>query len=182
MREALLTLMPRPIFGKSFLVLCVLSCGPRLSGQTFDFENGLAGWQVEGNAFDAEPYCASRMLSDRFAQLTLGGDYWKGLEYPVGQHGTCLASSGQIADARVGALRTEFALNPAQPYFSSGSAGVTTYRMNGSSCRFSFQETARSHLPARRAHGGRRLPAQRRMGITPSWWRRQEPARKLFVR
>jgi microsomal dipeptidase-like Zn-dependent dipeptidase len=65
---------------------------------TWDFEDDpFRGWTQTGNAFVGQPVCKrgqdAEMRSDDFADRRLGGDYWQGLEYPLGQHGNCVVSS-----------------------------------------------------------------------------------------
>jgi microsomal dipeptidase-like Zn-dependent dipeptidase len=69
-------------------------------GQTlpWDFEDGdLRGWTQTGEALTGQPVCKrpqdAEMRSDYFADHRLGGDYWQGLEYPLGQHGNCVVTS-----------------------------------------------------------------------------------------
>jgi microsomal dipeptidase-like Zn-dependent dipeptidase len=90
-----------------------------LWGQTFDFENGISGWQQTGDAFRGQPYCGA-ITSTIFAPSKLGGSYWKDLAYPLGQQGTCLITTiAQPSDKPVGSLTSpEFSLSTAAPFFS----------------------------------------------------------------
>jgi microsomal dipeptidase-like Zn-dependent dipeptidase len=97
------------------------------SGQTltWDFEDGaFSGWTQTGKAFAGQPFCKraddSEMPSARFADSRLGGDYWQGLEYPLGQHGNCVVTSLlKTADAEPWSLTSpEFALPAGAPFLS----------------------------------------------------------------
>jgi microsomal dipeptidase-like Zn-dependent dipeptidase len=64
----------------------------------WDFEdNNWNGWTQTGNAFTGQPFCKkageAEFSSTRFADSRLGGNYWQGLEYPLGQHGNCVVTS-----------------------------------------------------------------------------------------
>ncbi len=79
------------------LLLLALSS---LSAQSleWDFESGsFRGWTQTGKAFVAQPFCKrdrdAEMPSARFADSRLGGTYWQGLDYPLGQHGNCVVTS-----------------------------------------------------------------------------------------
>jgi microsomal dipeptidase-like Zn-dependent dipeptidase len=97
------------------------------SGQTltWDFEDGaFRGWTQTGKAFAGQPLCKghgdAEMPSDRFADSRLGGDYWQGLDYPLGQHGNCVVTSLlKIADAEPWSLTSpDFTLPPDAPFLS----------------------------------------------------------------
>ena len=77
---------------------------------SWDFENGLQGWTKTGSAFDSQPVNCSGVHTDFPAQLVkVGGDYWWGLPYPLGQHGHCLILT---EDRLVGSLASsEFTLD-----------------------------------------------------------------------
>jgi microsomal dipeptidase-like Zn-dependent dipeptidase len=92
---------------------------------TWDFEDGsLRGWAQSGKALSSQPFCKPagdvEMPSDRFADSRLGGDYWQGLAYPLGQHGNCIVTSLlKIADPEPWSLTSpEFALPPDAPFLS----------------------------------------------------------------
>ena len=92
---------------------------------TWDFEDGaFRGWTQTGKAFAGQPFCKrardAEMPSERFADSRLGGDYWQGLDYPLGQHGNCVVTSLlKIADAEPWSLTSpEFALPPDSPFLS----------------------------------------------------------------
>src|SRR5437016_8469135 len=68
----------------------------QLAAQTFDFESGLDGWINSGRAFDAQPTKADAVRTDRIAPVTVGGDYWRGLTYPLGQNGTSLIATAVV--------------------------------------------------------------------------------------
>jgi microsomal dipeptidase-like Zn-dependent dipeptidase len=92
---------------------------------TWDFEDDVfRGWTQTGKAFAGQPFCKraqdAEMPSERFADSRLGGDYWKGLQYPLGQHGNCVVTSLlKIADAEPWSLTSpEFALPSDAPFLS----------------------------------------------------------------
>ncbi|HTS27585.1 MAG TPA: membrane dipeptidase [Bryobacteraceae bacterium] len=106
------------------LVLLAASCA---CGQTptFDFEDsGLPGWTQSGNALTGQPLCKRpadvEMSSTDFAGVGLGGDYWKDLQYPLGQHGNCIVTSLlKTASAEPWSLTSpEFLLPSAATYLS----------------------------------------------------------------
>lgn len=59
----------------------------------WDFEDGLKGWSLTGDAFETQPTRGHNVQVRRVAALAdqitskVGGDYWKTLEYPIGHHG-----------------------------------------------------------------------------------------------
>ncbi|MEA2910035.1 MAG: hypothetical protein QOJ15_2116, partial [Bradyrhizobium sp.] len=71
------------------IILLLLVCLP-LFGQSLDFKDGLKEWAANGSAFAGQPVRASSILSDRIAPVTIGGDYWRGMPYPLGQSGQFL--------------------------------------------------------------------------------------------
>lgn len=84
----------RSIGTLGLLLLCtVLAAGsdavaqPSPGAANLDFEQGLAGWTKSGDAFDAQPVFGDGASATDFARVPLGGDYWKGVPYPVGHHG-----------------------------------------------------------------------------------------------
>jgi len=106
------------------LALVTASCACAQT-PTWDFEDGaFRGWTQTGNAFAGQPFCKrardAEMPSERFADSRLGGDYWQGLEYPLGQHGNCLVTSLlKIANAGPWSLTSpEFALPRDAPFLS----------------------------------------------------------------
>jgi microsomal dipeptidase-like Zn-dependent dipeptidase len=107
--------------------------GASLAGaHTWDFEDAaFRGWTQTGKAFAGQPFCKrahdAEMPSSRFADSRLGGDYWQGLDYPLGQHGNCIVTSLlKIPDAEPWSLTSpEFTLRPADRYLS--------FRISGSS-------------------------------------------------
>ena len=91
----------------------------------WDFEDpSFPGWTQPGNAFAGQPFCKrardAEMPSARFADSRLGGDFWQGLDYPLGQHGNCLVTSLlKTADPGPWSLTSpEFALPPDAPFLS----------------------------------------------------------------
>jgi len=100
------------------MAVLFLLASPSLRAQpvVFDFEDGIADWQQEGKAFDGQPYCGEISSTD-FAAPKLGGNYWKGLAYPLGLHGTCLLTT--IHKSGEGTLTSrEFLLRASEPYLS----------------------------------------------------------------
>jgi len=77
--------------------------GQSASPVVFDFEDGIGDWQREGT-FQGKAYCGP-YTTDLFAKVTLGGDYWKGQDYPVGQVGNCmLTTRGEKSDPGSGSV------------------------------------------------------------------------------
>lgn len=109
----------------------------QLYAQTFDFEDGLSGWSSSGSAFEGQPTSASSILTDRIEKVRLGGDYWRGLRYPLGQSGNVLiATAAKLGDYVTGSLISpSFDLNPSTPYFSFSSVVRKTLIVNDSSCK-----------------------------------------------
>ena len=96
-----------------------------------DFESGLTGWTKTGTAFDFQPTAGNAATSDTSNVVPLGGDYWKGVPYPVGQHGdfwlstawkrpTATAPAGvSLGDGPTGTLiSSEFVMQPAMEFLS----------------------------------------------------------------
>jgi len=104
------------------LIVASCACGQPL---TWDFEdNSFRGWTETGKALTLQPLCKgahdAEMPSTRFADSRLGGDYWQGLEYPLGQHGNCTVTSLlKIADVAPWSLTSpEFPLPHDAPFLS----------------------------------------------------------------
>lgn len=86
------------------------------AAQAFDFENTIAGWTSTGSAFDSQPVDASGLHTDQFEIVKLGGDYWRNLPYPIGQHGNYLIMT---TGPQTGTFTSpQFVLDPARPFFS----------------------------------------------------------------
>lgn len=51
------------------------------------FEAGLAGWTKTGVAFDTQPTVDENVIAARVGAVTIGGDYWKDIPYPIGVRG-----------------------------------------------------------------------------------------------
>jgi len=98
--------------------------------RTWDFENGLEDWVKTGNAFDSQPIDGSSIATDRVGVVKIGGDYWRNLHYPVGQHGQFLILTD---DASVGTLKSnEFTLDGENSFLSfliAGSADLDHERL-----------------------------------------------------
>ncbi len=91
----------------------------------WDFEDGtFHGWTQTGKAFAGQPVCKrpgdAEMSSTRFVEDRIGGDYWQGLEYPLGQHGDCVVTSRyKISDAEPWSMMSpEFTLPGDARYLS----------------------------------------------------------------
>src|SRR5579859_1886789 len=109
-------------YGRRAIAALTILLALPLCGQTFDFEDGIADWQRSGNAFDKQPYCGPYTV-EKFAPAELeklGGSYWRTLDYPLGQHKSCLITTrGQQSDTQVGSLTSpEFYLNSETPFLS----------------------------------------------------------------
>lgn len=92
----------------------------------FDFEDSLRGWTKSGAAFDSQPVDGSTVRTDWFNVVGLGGDYWRGISYPLGHHGHYLILTD---DNSTGTLTsTDFALSEATRYFSFLIAGSDDIR------------------------------------------------------
>ena len=63
-------------------------------GTNFGFENQLFNWTATGNAFNNQPVEGNTVMSERvLTQMWIdhdgiGGDYWKGMPYPIGYKGS----------------------------------------------------------------------------------------------
>ena len=101
------------------IILMLLACLP-LIGQSFDFNGGLGKWTATGSAFDGQPVRASGILSDRLAPVTVGGDYWRGMPFPLGQRNEFLIATAALhGEGATGTLTSgPFELSPEFPYFS----------------------------------------------------------------
>ena len=90
-------------------------------------------WEAAGDAFAAQPVRASSVMTNRLAPVTVGGDYWQGLRYPLGQDGDSLVMSGTTGDEAVGRFSSPpFVLSSDAPYFSvliGGTNDVTSVRL-----------------------------------------------------
>ncbi len=83
--------------------------------ENWSFERGLLGWTpMRGNAFDNQPVQGEIVLTDRVLRRMslsnggIGGDYWKGMPYPIGIKGNYWVgtSEGQ-GETPVGSLVSE---------------------------------------------------------------------------
>ena len=102
------------------LAAALVTSPPTLLSQSYDFEGALDGWTGEGDAFLTQPVRADRILTQDVLDVPLGGDYWRGLQYPLGQHGSYLimtkALLGDVATGKDGI--PSFVLGAAKPYVS----------------------------------------------------------------
>src|SRR5258708_5074201 len=51
------------------------------------FEEGLRGWTKTGTAFDFQPTYSENVQAHRVKPVSLCGDYWTDLPYPIGVRG-----------------------------------------------------------------------------------------------
>lgn len=102
------------------VAVALVTVTPALLSQTYDFEDGLDGWTGEGNAYLTQPVRADRILTQDILGMSLGGDYWRGLQYPLGQHGSYLVmTKALLGDAATGSVVSPiFTLDAAKPYAS----------------------------------------------------------------
>jgi microsomal dipeptidase-like Zn-dependent dipeptidase len=92
-----------------------------LQDHNLDFEDGLRGWTKSGAAFDSQPVDGTSIRTDRFNVVGLGGDYWRGISYPLGYHGHYMILTD---DNSTGTLTsTDFFLDDTTRYFSFLIAG-----------------------------------------------------------
>jgi microsomal dipeptidase-like Zn-dependent dipeptidase len=90
----------------------------------FDFESGLTNWTATGTAFSNQPIKGNTVTTDRvltrmqYAGGGVGGDYWKGLIYPIGIKGSAWIGTYENGngDAPTGTL-TSKAFNITNRYF-----------------------------------------------------------------
>ena len=132
---------------------------------SFDFESGLRGWTATGTAFVDQPLRGADLLTDTLQPLPLGGDYWRGLTYPVGHEGTYLVSTSGPGHGRlVSASRT---LTSDDRYFSALVGGP-----QGSVAYLDLQLHTPGQTPEYRsifkAEGNGRLSLTRRTFTIPS--------------
>jgi microsomal dipeptidase-like Zn-dependent dipeptidase len=75
-----------------------------------DFENSFLNWSVTGTAFNNQPMNGHALTTDKVLKHMnynaggIGGDYWKGMSYPIGFKGANWISSAQNTDAAIGAM------------------------------------------------------------------------------
>ena len=120
----------------SYMRALLVFCAQVLAAQTFDFENSLNGFVPDGLAFANQPVSASRISTDRIAPVTLGGDYWASLNYPMGQNGQYLIATGwNYGDGVTGSLLVgRFIPYPGAPlmFQSCASVAPTIPKVSGS--------------------------------------------------
>src|SRR5205814_1269403 len=51
------------------------------------FEDGLTGWTKTGTAFDDQPTFGENVNASRINRISVGGDYWSDLAFPIGVRG-----------------------------------------------------------------------------------------------
>ena len=105
--------------GAARVAACIvgLAVSVHLAEPNLDFEDGLRGWTPSGSAFDGQPTAAASLeTTDAAAPVRIGGDYWRGLPYPLGVSGAYLIHT---SDAGRGALTSgEIVLGASQRFFS----------------------------------------------------------------
>lgn len=110
----------------SYMRALLVFCAQVLAAQTLDFENTLSGFVADGLAFANQPVSASRIATDRIAPVTLGGDYWASISYPMGQNGQYLIATGwNYGDGATGTLLSPALSLPAAPLYFSLRIGGT---------------------------------------------------------
>lgn len=132
------------VAGMAGLVFSTRSPAPNLN-----FEEGLRGWTATGSAFREQPILeASIAVTDVSSPVPLGGDYWRGLTYPIGASGAHLVRS---SDEGRGTLTSdEITPDPEQRFFSllvGGAADSTKLRVE-------LEIRSRSGDPARYRRDG----------------------------
>jgi microsomal dipeptidase-like Zn-dependent dipeptidase len=102
-------------------LLLIIPGGPaarQLGGDSID-DDDFRGWISEGDAFADQPVDATASTTDRFARVSLGGDYWKHLPYPLGQQGDRLVMSGVSGDTATGTFTSPpFRIERDTPFLS----------------------------------------------------------------
>ncbi|HUI78751.1 MAG TPA: membrane dipeptidase [Bryobacteraceae bacterium] len=101
-----------------FLLSMLSMAGTALAQPSFDFEPGEPSW-TRDPVFSTQPIDGGRVLTGTIGRSPLGGDYWRGLHYPLGQHGHYLVATaeGNLGDAATGVLTSpEFRID--QPWLS----------------------------------------------------------------
>jgi microsomal dipeptidase-like Zn-dependent dipeptidase len=96
------------------------------------FESGLAGWTKSGNAFDAQPTDGENVAGSRVGPVSVGGDYWRDIPFPIGVRGrywigtneacsnAAMGCRGAVqGDAPRGALQSAHFTIPAETKFIS---------------------------------------------------------------
>jgi microsomal dipeptidase-like Zn-dependent dipeptidase len=95
------------------------------------FERGLEGWTKTGTAFDSQPTYLENVNGSRVNPITVGGDYWKDIPFPIGIRGdywigtfddrpTARAMRGQVqGDGPTGTLTSVAFLIPEETKFIS---------------------------------------------------------------
>lgn len=101
-----------------WLAVLLAASGPAAaqSHANLDFEAGLAGWTVEGDAFTGQPLDAAAIDRESFPASPLGGDYWTLTPYPLGHHGRYLLST--TGPGRGSLTSDAFVLGPDDRYLS----------------------------------------------------------------
>lgn len=95
----------------------VVQLAKTLKDANLDFENSLLNWSITGNAFTHQPTLGNTINTDKvlkhmnYVAGGIGGDYWKGMPYPIGHKGNNWIGSAQneLGDAAIGTM-TSFSL------------------------------------------------------------------------
>lgn len=97
--------------------IAVIALSVQVVEPNLDFEDGLRGWTQSGSAFVEQPTVAAILATtDAAAPIGLGGDYWRGLAYPIGASGAHLI---RTSDSTRGTLTSDdIELKPDQRIFS----------------------------------------------------------------
>ncbi len=60
-----------------------------------DGPHGPAGWTKTGNAFDFQPIHGESIQAQRVGPVSVGGDYWKDVSFPIGIHNNAWIGTGE---------------------------------------------------------------------------------------
>src|SRR5262249_33218877 len=100
----------------AFTVCGSVTAAAQTRTPNLDFEDGLQQWTPVGTAFSAPPVLGSSVLTDTAVRIPIGGSYWRGLPFPIGQHGDRFLQS---SDAGEGTLTSmPLTLRSTDRYFS----------------------------------------------------------------
>jgi microsomal dipeptidase-like Zn-dependent dipeptidase len=102
------------------LALCLMLAIPSLHAQTKPPIEDFPRWERVGDAFKGQPIEAADILTNPIVPITVGGDYWRDVTYPLGQRGKTVIATAQIlGNAATGTLTSpRFYLVESSPYFS----------------------------------------------------------------
>ena len=101
-----------------------------IAARTWDFESNLDDWKKTGDAFDNQPFDGTTVQTNEQQFKNIGGDYWKGIPYPLGQNGSRLILT---SDRATGTLTSDtFTVPATASYFSfliGGSSDIRNERL-----------------------------------------------------